>query len=170
MARTPPRPHSVAGHDGQVKQGEQEILHARDSVGQTSGATPRGLKPGCSERIGNSRRVFMQQRRVSLSALSGQGGISRPAGADWRAALPTGHGGVRRPRRCRTAPSGMRQHAPMAGFPITTQRPYPSSAATGWAAQLRRSSGLRRRPINGTLRGHAPDGSASATRGLISTR
>ena len=39
------------GHDGQVKQGEQEVLHARDRVGQTSGATPRGLKPGCSERI-----------------------------------------------------------------------------------------------------------------------
>ena len=45
------------GHDGQVKQGEQEGLHVRDSVGQTSGATQRGLKPGCSERIGNSRRT-----------------------------------------------------------------------------------------------------------------
>src|SRR5438132_13822183 len=29
----------LRGHDGQVKQGEQEFLHARDSVGQTSGAT-----------------------------------------------------------------------------------------------------------------------------------
>ena len=45
------------GHDGQVKQGVQEGLHARDSVGQTSGATPRCLKPGCSQRIGNSRRT-----------------------------------------------------------------------------------------------------------------
>ena len=45
------------GHDGQVKQGEQEALHARDSVGQTSGATQRGLNPGCSERIANSRRT-----------------------------------------------------------------------------------------------------------------
>ena len=45
------------GHDGQVKQGEQEGLHVRDSVGQTSVATQRGLKPGCSERIGNSRRT-----------------------------------------------------------------------------------------------------------------
>ena len=45
------------GHDGQVKQGEQEVLHARDSVGQTSGATQRCLNPGCSERIGNSRRT-----------------------------------------------------------------------------------------------------------------
>ena len=31
------------GHDGQVKQGEQEGLHARDRVGQTSGATQRCL-------------------------------------------------------------------------------------------------------------------------------
>ena len=45
------------GHDGQVKQGEQEGFHARDSVGQTSGATQRGLKPGFSQRIGNSRRI-----------------------------------------------------------------------------------------------------------------
>jgi hypothetical protein len=26
-----------------VKQGEQEVLHARDSVGQESGATQRGI-------------------------------------------------------------------------------------------------------------------------------
>ena len=38
-ARTPPRPHSVAVMTAQSKQGEQEVLHARDSVGQTSGAT-----------------------------------------------------------------------------------------------------------------------------------
>ena len=31
------------GHDGQMKQGEQEVLHARDRVGQTSGATQRCL-------------------------------------------------------------------------------------------------------------------------------
>ena len=43
--------------DGQVKQGEQEVLHARDSVGQTSGATQRCLNLGFSERIGNSRRT-----------------------------------------------------------------------------------------------------------------
>ena len=48
------------GHDGQVKQGEQEALHARDSVGQTSGATQRGLNPGCSERIANSRRTAIR--------------------------------------------------------------------------------------------------------------
>ena len=47
----------LRGHDGQVKQGEQEFLHARDSVGQTSGATQRCLNPGFSERIGNSRRT-----------------------------------------------------------------------------------------------------------------
>ena len=51
------------GHDGQVKQGEQEVLHARDSVGQTSGATQRCLNPGCSERIGNSRRTGEEQDR-----------------------------------------------------------------------------------------------------------
>ena len=45
------------GHDGQVKQGEQEGLHVRDSVGQTSGATQRRLNLGFSERIGNSRRT-----------------------------------------------------------------------------------------------------------------
>ncbi len=47
----------LRGHDGQVKQGEQEVLHARDSVGQTSGATQHCLNPGFSERIGNSRRT-----------------------------------------------------------------------------------------------------------------
>ena len=31
------------GHDGQVKQREQEDLHPRDRVGQTSGATQRCL-------------------------------------------------------------------------------------------------------------------------------
>ena len=34
-----------------------EILPARDSVGQTSGATQRCLNPEFSERIGNSRRT-----------------------------------------------------------------------------------------------------------------
>src|SRR5262249_34170799 len=45
------------GHDGQVKQGEQEVLHAQDSVGQISGATQRRANPGFSERIANSRRT-----------------------------------------------------------------------------------------------------------------
>ena len=49
---------------GQVKQGEQEGLHARDSVGQTSGATQRYLKPGCSQRIGNSRRTWPVPSRL----------------------------------------------------------------------------------------------------------
>ena len=47
----------LRGHDGEVKQGEQELLHARDSVGQSSGAPQRCLNPGFSERIGNSRRT-----------------------------------------------------------------------------------------------------------------
>ena len=56
------RAHATAatqrrGHDGQVKQSEQEILHVRDSVGQTSGATQPCLNPGFSKRIGNSRRT-----------------------------------------------------------------------------------------------------------------
>ena len=62
---TPPR-----GHGGQVKQGEQEGLHPRDRVGQTSGATQRCLilesarqlgirdaQADSPERIGNSRRT-----------------------------------------------------------------------------------------------------------------
>ena len=43
--------------DSELLPHRQEVLHARDSVGQTSGATQRCLKPGCSERIGNSRRT-----------------------------------------------------------------------------------------------------------------
>ena len=50
------------GHDGQVKQGEQEVLHARDSVGQTSGVTQRCLNPEFSETIGNSRRTDPRDR------------------------------------------------------------------------------------------------------------
>ena len=40
------------GHDGQVKQSEHEVPHARDSVGQTSGATQRCLHPGFSRELG----------------------------------------------------------------------------------------------------------------------
>src|SRR5712692_9527729 len=47
----------LRGDDGQVKQGEQEVRHARDSVGQTSGAAQRCLNPGFSERIANPRRT-----------------------------------------------------------------------------------------------------------------
>ena len=50
MAEAPLR-----GCDGQVKQGEQEILHARDSVGQNSGATQWCPRPRFSDRIRNSR-------------------------------------------------------------------------------------------------------------------
>ena len=56
------------GHDGQVKQGEQEVLHARDTVGQTSGATQRCLNPGFSERIGNSRRTGVTHAGVAQFA------------------------------------------------------------------------------------------------------
>src|ERR1700736_4571708 len=47
----------LRGHDGEVKQREQEVLPVRHSVGQTSGATQRCANPGFSERIGNSRRT-----------------------------------------------------------------------------------------------------------------
>ena len=39
------RATELRGRDGQVQQGEQEILHVRDSVGQPSGATQRCLSP-----------------------------------------------------------------------------------------------------------------------------
>ena len=54
-ARTPPGLQSFAAVPGQVKQGEQEILHARDSVGQNSGATHWCPRPRFSDRIRNSR-------------------------------------------------------------------------------------------------------------------
>ena len=54
----------------QVKQGEPEVLYARDRVGQTSGATQRDLKPGCSERIGNSRRTGSSNSTAPTTACS----------------------------------------------------------------------------------------------------
>jgi hypothetical protein len=39
----------AASEGGQVKQGEQEFLHARDNVGQTSGTHASCLNPGFSE-------------------------------------------------------------------------------------------------------------------------
>ena len=53
----------LRGHDGQVQQGEQEVLHARVSVGQTSGATQRCRNPGIGARIGNSRRTGAARQR-----------------------------------------------------------------------------------------------------------
>src|SRR5215831_4164919 len=41
----------LRGHDGQVKQGEQDVLHARDSVGQTSGATQRCANPDSAREL-----------------------------------------------------------------------------------------------------------------------
>ena len=55
----------LRGHDGQVKQGEQEVLHARDSVGQTSGATQRCLNPGFSREL-----QFETHRCVLISRLA----------------------------------------------------------------------------------------------------
>ena len=61
----------LRGHDGQVKHGEQEVLHARVSVGQTSGATQRCPIRRFSARIGNSRptgdrREIHGRRRACL--------------------------------------------------------------------------------------------------------
>ena len=64
-------------HDGQVKQGEQEVLHARDSVGQTSGATQRCLNLGFSERIGNSRRTGGEIGRIRPTKVFERAGESR---------------------------------------------------------------------------------------------
>ena len=56
----------LRGHDGQVKQREQEDLHARDRVGQTSGATQPRLTPRFRERIGNSRRTGQSRSSILL--------------------------------------------------------------------------------------------------------
>ena len=47
----------LRSHDSQVKQVEEELLHARDSVGQEQATRKRCLKPGFSLRIGDSRRT-----------------------------------------------------------------------------------------------------------------
>ena len=47
----------LRGDDSHVKQGEEELLHARDSVGQEQATRKRCLNPGFSERIGDSRRT-----------------------------------------------------------------------------------------------------------------
>src|ERR1019366_2044534 len=59
----------LRGHDGQVKQGEQEVLHARASVGQTSSATQRCLSSGFSERIENSRRTAPPRNNIPRTSL-----------------------------------------------------------------------------------------------------
>ena len=56
----------LRGCDGQVKQGEQEILHARDSVGQNSGATQWCPRPRFSDRIRNSRPTGAGDRPVHV--------------------------------------------------------------------------------------------------------
>jgi len=45
------RTNQLRGHNGQVKQGEQDRLSCANSVGQISGATQRCANPGFSERI-----------------------------------------------------------------------------------------------------------------------
>ena len=71
-ARTPPGATQLRGHDGQVKQGEQEVRHARANVRQTSGAARRCLNPGFSERIANSRRTGIGETSPTRWAVSRQ--------------------------------------------------------------------------------------------------
>ena len=88
------------GHDGQVKQGEQEGLHARDSVGPTSGATPRGLNPGFSERIGEFETHTLGRRQwKKVSGYHRQGRVENAffryksiIGDSLRARSPAGQG------------------------------------------------------------------------------
>jgi len=65
------RATQLRGHDGQVEKGEQEVLHARDSLGQTSAATQRCLNPGFGERIGDSRRTAFPIERSAPPACTG---------------------------------------------------------------------------------------------------
>ena len=48
----PAHPAPPRGHDGQVQQDEEKILHAPVSVGQTSGITQRRTGPAFGGRIG----------------------------------------------------------------------------------------------------------------------
>ena len=117
------------GHSGQVKQGEQEVLHARDSVGQTSGATQRGLNPGFSERIWNSRRTGDQRAEpVDPGRQDGRPSTRPRMWPDHQAhaaARPHwGSAGVRGQHRRRPAPLGAcrRERAPPPADPRTPTR------------------------------------------------
>ena len=57
----------LRGHDGEVQQGEQEVLHARVSVGQTPGATQR-----CPIRNQRENWQFETHRFGSSVALPGE--------------------------------------------------------------------------------------------------
>ena len=59
------------GHDGQMKQGEQEVLHARDRVGQTSGATQRCLILESARELGiRDAQVSESQHQLPFSCLA----------------------------------------------------------------------------------------------------
>ena len=60
------------GHDGQMKQGEQEVLHARDRVGQTSGATQRCLI------LESARELGIRDAQVADESMHGQESLCLP--------------------------------------------------------------------------------------------
>src|SRR5207245_4330424 len=65
----------LRGHDGQVKQREQEVLHRRDSVGQTSGATQVASVLDLARELGirdsQVLRRLTTDLRTCVSAVSG---------------------------------------------------------------------------------------------------
>ena len=86
-ARTPP---GLQSFDGQVKQGEQEILHARDSVGQNSGATQWCPRPRFSDRIRNSRPTGVNAPQMAPGGRKRRSRRSHrshgiPTGSSWHA-------------------------------------------------------------------------------------
>ena len=68
------------GHDGQVKQGEQEVLHPRDRVGQTSGATQRCLILESARALGirDAQAIETCRAQIHLAAAL-EGELSRLA-------------------------------------------------------------------------------------------
>ena len=87
-------PTQLRGHDGEVQQGEQEVLHARVSVGQTPGGTQR-----CPIRE-SARELAIRdlQRRPSGKTFRTRGrwGVARRWARDRRKQLTTNNRVCRR--------------------------------------------------------------------------
>ena len=74
------------GHDGQVKQGEQEGLHPRDRVGRTSGATQRCLILESARALG-IRDVQAYPAADALYITADAGGSNGYRTRGWKTAL-----------------------------------------------------------------------------------